>query len=90
MLPVSFPFPVVPGGRVAMIAVWKPLPPGYGQEATVGVAVFPVAFGTHAACCIESCVQSTVLVLLDIFCLFTFSVSFYIYAYMYDIVGAVL
>ena len=54
---VHFPymFPVVPGGRVAMIAMWTPLSSKYSKEVTDHVAVFAVAFGTHAGFCIEPC-----------------------------------
>ena len=55
VFPLPLSFPVVPGGRVAMIAVWTPLSPKYRKEVTGCVTMFPVAFGTHIGCCIESC-----------------------------------
>ena len=53
------------GVRVTTIATWTPLSPKH-SKATDRVATFPVAFGAHVGCCIEPCLWSVLLSVLDI------------------------
>lgn len=53
-----FSFPrvsLVSGGSVTMIAEWAPVFPNHNKGVTNRVAMFTVAFGTHAGCCIDAC-----------------------------------
>ena len=54
-------FPIVRGGRVAMITAWTRLSPKYRKEVTGRVVVFPAAFGTRAPYRMESCLLAALL-----------------------------